>query len=77
MLKTLYVNAGMAQTQALRNKLEEFKESGKFVYAYGDFFDQKNYYLSSVADSVFMNPLGAIDFKGLNAEILYYKDFER
>ncbi|CAL2074990.1 signal peptide peptidase SppA [Tenacibaculum sp. 190524A02b] len=75
-VKTLYVNAGMAQTQALRNKLEEFKESGKFVYAYGDFFDQKNYYLSSVADSVFMNPLGAIDFKGLNAEILYYKDFE-
>ena len=39
-------------------------------------YSQKNYYLSSVADSVFLNPVGAIDFKGLSTEILYYKDFE-
>ena len=75
-IKTPFINAGIAQTQAIRNKLENFKESGKFVYAYNDFFTQKNYYLSSVADSIFMNPVGMIEFKGLSTEILYYKDFE-
>ncbi|MCF2873596.1 MULTISPECIES: signal peptide peptidase SppA [unclassified Tenacibaculum] len=75
-IKTTYINAGIAQTQAIRNKVEEFKESGKFVYAYNDVYTQKNYYLSSVADSLFLNPVGAIDFKGLSTEILYYKDFE-
>ncbi|WP_271406725.1 signal peptide peptidase SppA [Tenacibaculum soleae] len=75
-IKTTLVNAGVAQTQAIRNKIEEFKESGKFVYAYNDVYSQKNYYLSSVADSLFLNPVGAIDFKGLATEILYYKDFE-
>ena len=75
-IKTLFVNAGMAQTQAIRNKLKDFKESGKFIYAYNDVYDQKNYYLSSVADAVYLNPVGAIDFKGLSTEILYFKDFE-
>ncbi len=75
-IKTTSVNAGIAQTQAIRNKIEDFKESGKFVYAYNDVYSQKNYYLSSVADSLFLNPVGAIDFKGLSTEILYYKDFE-
>ncbi|WP_299107921.1 signal peptide peptidase SppA [uncultured Tenacibaculum sp.] len=75
-IQSTLVSAGIAQTQAIRKKLEEFKESGKFVYAYNDFYTQKNYYLSSVADSVFLNPAGTIDFKGLATEILYYKDFE-
>nr|WP_299035776.1 signal peptide peptidase SppA [uncultured Tenacibaculum sp.] len=75
-IKTPFVNAGIAQTQAIRNKIEEFKESGKFVYAYNDIYTQKNYYLSSVADSLFLNPVGAIDFRGLSTEILYFKDFE-
>ncbi|WGH74997.1 signal peptide peptidase SppA [Tenacibaculum tangerinum] len=75
-IKTTSVSAGMAQTQAIRNKLEEFKESGKFIYAYNDVYTQKNYYLSSVADSLFLNPIGAIDFGGLSTEILYFKDFE-
>ncbi|CAM1363935.1 Protease-4 [Tenacibaculum sediminilitoris] len=75
-IKTPSINAGIAQTQAIRNKIEEFKESGKFVYAYNDIYTQKNYYLSSVADSLFLNPVGAIDFKGLSTEILYFKDFE-
>ncbi|MBE7684676.1 signal peptide peptidase SppA [Tenacibaculum piscium] len=75
-IKTTQVNAGIAQTQAIRNKLQDFKKSGKFIYAYNDVYTQKNYYLSSVADSLFLNPVGAIDFKGLSTEILYYKDFE-
>ena len=75
-LNSTFVNAGFAQTQAIRKKLEEFKESGKFIYAYNDVYTQKNYYLSSVADSVYLNPVGQIDFTGLSTEILYYKDFE-
>lgn len=75
-LKSTFINAGIAQTQAIRKKLADFKESGKFIYAYNDNYTQKNYYLSSVADSIFLNPLGQIDFKGLSSEILYYKDFE-
>jgi len=75
-LTSLDVNAGIAQTQAIRNKLVEFKEVGKFVKAYADIYTQKAYYLSSVADSVFLNPVGMIDFKGLSSEILFYKDLE-
>ncbi len=75
-IKTTFVNSGISQAQSIRKKLSEFKETGKFIYAYNDVYDQQNYYLSSVADSLFLNPVGAIDFKGLSTEILYYKDFE-
>ncbi|AMC10918.1 signal peptide peptidase SppA [Lutibacter profundi] len=75
-ISTLGVNAGIAQTQAIRDKLFEFKESGKFIFAYADFYDQKSYYLSSVADSIFVNPVGGIDFKGLSSEVLFYKDLQ-
>ncbi|MDY7396272.1 signal peptide peptidase SppA [Aureibaculum sp. 2210JD6-5] len=75
-INTLFVNAGKAQTQAIRDKLVNFKESGKFIMAYADFYLQDNFYLSSVADSVFVNPVGEIDFRGLSTEILYYKDLQ-
>ena len=75
-INTLFIKGGIAQTQAIRDKLLEFKESGKFVLAYADFYVQKNYYLSSVADSIYINPVGEVDFKGLASEILYLKDFE-
>jgi len=75
-IETDYVNAGLAQTQAIRNKLVEFKESGKFILAYGDMYDQKKYYLSTAADSVFLNPVGGLDFKGLSMEVMYLKDIQ-
>lgn len=75
-LYMLGINGGIAQTQAIRNVLLDFKESGKFINAYADFYDQKTYYLSSVADSVFVNPFGGVDFKGLSSEVLYFKDIE-
>jgi protease-4 len=75
-IETMSIKAGIAQTQAIRDKLYEFKESGKFITAYADYFDQKNYYLCSVADSIYVNPVGGIDFKGLSGEILYFKDFQ-
>ena len=71
-----YIMAGIAQVQALRRALDDFKDSGKFIYAYGDFYAQKDYYLASIADSVFINPVGIMDFKGLSAEVLYYKDLQ-
>ena len=71
-----FLMAGIAQAQAIRKALADFKTSGKFVYAYGDFFLQKDYYLASVADSVFLNPMGGVDFKGLAAEVLFFKDLQ-
>ena len=71
-----FILAGLAQTQALRKVLYEFKTSGKFIYTYGDFCTQKDYYLASVADSIFINPVGVLDFKGLSSEVLFYKDLQ-
>ena len=75
-LHTMNISAGMAQTQAIRDALLDFKTSGKFITAYADAYSQKNYYLSSVADSIYVNPVGAVDLKGLGAELLFFKDFE-
>lgn len=71
-----FIMAGMAQTQAIRKALKDFKDSGKFIYTFADFYMQKDYYLASVADSIFLNPVGGIDFKGLSTEILFYKDLQ-
>lgn len=75
-INSIYVNAGISQTKAIRNKLAEFKESGKFVNAYADIYAQKAYYLASVADTVFINPVGVIDFKGLSSEVLFLKNLQ-
>ena len=75
-LRSDYLMAGWAQTKTLRDALLSFKDSGKFVSAYADFFTQKGYYLASVADSIFVNPNGGVELKGLASEVLYFKDFE-
>lgn len=67
---------GIAQTKALRDQLEDFKKSGKFIYSYADVYSQKSYYLNSVANTIYMNPIGELEFKGLSAEVMFYKDFE-
>lgn len=67
---------GMAQSKALRDALEDFKKSGKFVYAYANAFTQKEYYLNSVANTVYLNPVGDMDFKGLSSEVMFFKDFQ-
>ena len=71
-----FINAGISQTKALRGALDKFKASGKFVVAYGDIYSQKDYYLSSVADTIYLNPVGMMEFKGLYTERLYFKDFQ-
>nr|WP_294933970.1 signal peptide peptidase SppA [uncultured Flavobacterium sp.] len=67
---------GLAQSKEIRRKLKDFKKSGKFVVAYSNVLTQKDYYLNSVADTVYLNPVGELDFKGLSAEILFFKDFQ-
>lgn len=67
---------GMAQSKAVRDALEDFKTSGKFVYAYANVYSQKEYYLNSVADVVYINPVGEMDFKGLSSEIMFFKDLQ-
>lgn len=64
---------GISNMHTLRKALVAFKESGKFIYAYGDYYSQLDYYLASVADSIFLHPEGSVNFRGLSAEILYYK----
>ena len=67
---------GLAQSKSVRDKLEEFKKSGKFVYAYANYFTQSEYYLNSVANQIYLNPVGEVDFKGLSSEILYMKELQ-
>jgi len=67
---------GMAQSKALRDKLEEFKKSKKFIVAYADGYSQGEYYLNSVADTLYLNPVGDFEFKGLSSEVMFYKDLQ-
>jgi protease-4 len=67
---------GMAQSKALRDALEDFKKSGKFIMAYANSYSQKEYYLNSVANTIYINPVGDMDFKGLSAEVMFFKDFQ-
>ncbi|WP_010518419.1 signal peptide peptidase SppA [Croceivirga radicis] len=71
-----FLLAGLAQTQEIRRALNDFKTSGKFIYSYSDFYAQQDYYLSSVADKVYLNPQGILDFRGLASEVLYFKDLQ-
>ncbi|MGL5893799.1 MAG: signal peptide peptidase SppA [Bacteroidales bacterium] len=67
------IQAGLPTIAEIRRKLEDFKSSGKFVYAYSDYYGQSGYYLATVADSIFVNPVGAVDIKGLSANLMFFK----
>jgi protease-4 len=72
-LKLSMVTGGMASVEEVRNMLIAFKDScDKPIYAYGDNYDQKSYYLATVADQVVVHPLGAVDFRGLGGEMMFY-----
>ena len=68
------LNAGFGTIEEIRQALLRFKESGKFIYAYAENVSQKAYYLISVADSVVLNPVGVIEFKGLMSQSMFFKD---
>lgn len=66
--------ADPASLQELRKALNDFKQSGKPIYAYADNYLQGTYYLCSVADKVVLNPIGTVDWHGLSSQIMFYKD---
>lgn len=67
------VSAGIATLGEIREAMLDFKESGKFIYAYSEAYTQRSYYLASVADSVFMTPEGMFLFNGMSAQVMFYK----
>ncbi len=73
-LNPTYVNTGMASLKAIRDALVDFKTSGKFVVAHSDYYTQKAYYLASVADKVYLNPEGTLEFKGLASSVTFMKE---
>ncbi len=64
---------GISVLEEIRNSLIDFKNSGKFIISYSEMYSQKSYYLASVADKIYLNKEGGIDFHGLAAEIMFYK----
>ena len=62
-----------ATLQELRNKLIEFKESGKFIVTYSENYSQSAYYIASIADKIYLNPEGALDLHGMASQIMFYK----
>ncbi|MFP4471605.1 MAG: S49 family peptidase, partial [Bacteroidales bacterium] len=67
------LQAGMATIEEIRHALTEFKMSGKFIIAYSEAYSQGAYYLASVADDIYLNPEGMIDFRGVSAELMFFK----
>ena len=65
--------SGMATVEEIRNALLDFKKSGKFIYAYSEVYSQKAYYLATVANKVYMNPEGTLDFRGIAGEVMFMK----
>ena len=73
LLDLAVISGGSAQVSELRSAIEDFKTSGKFVYAYGDAYSEKAYHLASVADKIYLNPQGMLEFNGLVADITFIK----
>lgn len=62
---------------AIRQALDEFKASGKYVTAYANLYSQGDYIVKSLADRVFLNPNGTVDFKGMSMTSMFFKGFDR
>ncbi|KAA6439982.1 signal peptide peptidase SppA [Dyadobacter flavalbus] len=72
-LKTESPEAGWATLEEVRNQLMKFKKSGKFIVTYGESFSEKGYYIASLADKIYLNPVGGIEWNGLSAEYSFFK----
>ena len=78
-IKGIYLEGGAlsfdapATAQQLRDALKDFKKSGKWIVAYADQYYQASYYVASVADNIYLNAEGMVDFKGLGGKGEYYK----
>jgi len=72
-LESKFLMSRYASLQEIRDALLDFKASGKFIYAYGEYVSESDYFLMSVADSVYLNPEGSLEFNGLATNITFYK----
>lgn len=77
-IKGIYIDvsmlpSGFATVDAIRDALVDFKTSGKFIVAYGEMMSQKGYYLASVADEIYLNPVGYLDLTGFRTELMFFK----
>lgn len=77
-IKGVYIEAkspiaGMATLSRLRDGIEDFKESGKFVVAYNNYFGQTDYYIASAADKIYLNPVGGVQFNGFATQLPFFK----
>jgi protease-4 len=77
-IKGIYMNSmmqggGLAKLTGIREALVDFKSAGKFVLTYAPILDQTAYYLATAGDEIFLGPLGVVDFRGLGAEVMFYK----
>lgn len=68
------ISASYATLQEIRSKLEDFRKSGKWIIAYSDSYTQGAYYLASIANSIYINPQGMLDWHGIASQPMYYKD---
>lgn len=78
-IKGIYLHAEALETsfaslEEIRSALMDFKESGKWIVAYGDQYDQGTYYLASTADKIIVNPQGSIAWHGLASQVVFFKD---
>lgn len=78
-IKGIYIDAGVLSTdyatlQEIRSAFEDFRKSGKKIIAYADTYSQGSYYLASVADKIYLNPIGMVDWHGIGAQPVFYKD---
>ena len=78
-IKGIYIDltqlkASMATVEEIRNALVEFKESEKFIISYSESYGQSEYYLSSVADKIYLHPAGDMEVKGLSAQVTFFKE---
>lgn len=69
----LFLNAGYATIEEIRTALIDFKSSGKFITAYGEYYTEKGYYLASVADEIYLHPVGGLELNGISSEVLFLK----
>ncbi len=72
-INTSFVNAGLSQIEEIRNKLLEFKLSGKPIIAYAEVYSQSAYYLASVSNNIYLNPVGIVDLKGFSISQIFFK----
>lgn len=72
-LEPQFLSSGYAKLEEIRTALEDFKASGKFIVAYSEAFSEADYFLASVADEIYLNPMGMLEFNGLSTEVVFLK----